>query len=215
MRLRLVAGLWPALAAAAGCLSRPAVVPQRFSIEPPSVEETRRTPGTYVISVKRVRVSPLFDGLDLLYRTGDHRLERDPYASFAAPPGDLLTGAVRGYLRIAAFARDVVEPGAGLRADLTVEVYAEEISGDLRRADDAAAVLQLRFLVMPGGAEPTRGPPLLEKEYSSRTRVARRTAEAIATAWNEGLSEIMSEFVADVEAVLAGGPTRAGGAVCR
>jgi cholesterol transport system auxiliary component len=212
MTRRILAGLLPVLTAAGGCLSKPALVPQIFSIDPPPVEKPRRSAGAYVVSVKRVQVSPLFDGRDLLYRTGEHRLERDPYASFAAPPADILTGAVRGYLGNASFALDVVEPGGEPRADLSVEVYAAEISGDLRRADDAAAVLRLRFLVMAGGAERHRAPPLFEKEYASRTRVPKRTAEAIATAWNEGLSGIMKEFVGDIEAVLARAPMPSGAA---
>lgn len=206
MRLRALGTLLPALAAAGGCLAKPAVVPQLFSIDAPAVEEARRSAGAYVVSVKRVQMSPLFEGRQFLYRTGDHRLERDPYASFAAPPGDLLTGAVRAYLRNAPFARDVVEPGGEVRPDLVVEVYASEISGDLRRPDDAAAVLRLRFLVDAGGAERHRGAPLFEKEYSSRTRLPARTADAIATAWNEGLSSVMNDFTRDVEAVLARTP---------
>ena len=209
---RALAGSLAALAVAGGCLAKPALVPQLFSLDPPAVEETRRSAGAYVVSVKKVQVAPLFEGRDLLYRTGEHRLERDPYASFAAPPGEMLTGAVRAYLRNAAFTRDVVEPGGELRADLLVEVYASEISGDLRRADDAAAVLGLRFLVMPGGAEHHRGPPLLEKEYSCRTRVPRRTADAIANAWNEGLSRVMKQFVSDVEAALPRAPPPAAAA---
>lgn len=212
---RVRAGCWPALAVAAGCLAKPALVPQMFSIDPPAVEEPRRSAGAYVVSVKKVRVSPLFDSRDLIYRTGEHRLERDPYASFAAPPGDMLTGAVRAYLRNAVFAREVVEPGGALRPDLLVEVYAAEISGDLRRTDDAAAVLTLRFLVTPGEADRHPGPPLLEKEYVSRIRLPRRSADAIATAWNQGLSGVMKEFVGDLEAVLARAPPPAAPAACR
>ena len=206
MTPRVLAGLWLALAVAGGCLAKPALVPQIFSIDAPAAEGTRRSAGGYVLSVKKVQVSPPFDGRELLYRTGEHRLERDPYASFAAPPADMLTAAVRGYLRNAGFARDVVEPGGELRADLLVEVHATEIAGDLRRADDAAAVLRLRFLVLARGAGRDRGPPLFEKEYSSRTRVERRTADAIATAWNVGLSEVMKVFVGELEAVLARAP---------
>jgi cholesterol transport system auxiliary component len=205
---RILAGCSSALVVA-GCLAKPALVPQMFSIDPPAVEEPRRSAGVYVVSVKKVQVSPPFDTRDLIYRTGEHRLERDPYASFAAPPGDMLTGAVRAYLRNAAFAREVVEPGEALRPDLLVEVYAAEISGDLRRPDDAAAVLTLRFLVTPGGADRHPGLPLLEKEYVSRIRLPRRTADAIATAWNQGLSGVMKEFVGDIEAVLARAPPSA------
>jgi cholesterol transport system auxiliary component len=212
MTPRFLAGFFPALALAGGCLAKPALVPRMFSIDPPAVEETRRSAGAYVVSVRKVQVSPLFDGRELIYRTGEHRLERDPYASFAASPGDMLTGAVRAYLRNAAFARDVVEPGGERRPDLLVEVYAAEISGDLRQTDDAAAILRLRFLVMPGGPERRGSPPLFEKEYSRRTRVPRRTADAIATAWNEELSGVMKDFMGDVEAVLARVPPPAAAA---
>lgn len=214
MTSRVLAGCWLALAVAGGCLAKPALAPQLFSIDPPAIEEPRRSAGAYVVSVK-VQVSPPFGGRDLVYRTGEHRLERDPYASFAAPPGDMLTGAVRAYLRNAAFARDVVEPGGELRPDLLVEVYAAEISGDLRKADDAAAVLRLRFLVIPGRADRHPCPPLLEKEYASRIRLPRRTADAIATAWNLGLSAVMKEFVGEIEAVLARAPPPAAAAACR
>jgi hypothetical protein len=199
------------LVEAAGCLSRPALVPQVFSIDPPPAEKDRA--GKYVVSVRRVEVSPQFAGREFLYRTGEHRLERDPYASFAAAPADMLTAAVRGYLRNASFALDVVEPGGEPPADLVVEVYATELSGDLRQTEDAAAVLTLRFLVLAPRGERRRGRPLLEKEYSSRTRIAKRTADAIATGWNEGLSTVMKEFLRDIEVVLAEAPVPAGAAV--
>ena len=251
MTARLLAGCLTAVAVAGGCLAKPALVPQLFSIDPPAVEEPRRSAGAYVVSVKKVQVAPLFEGRDLIYRTGEHRLERDPYASFAAPPSDMLTGAVRAYLRNAAFAREVVEPGGALRPDLLIEVYAAEISGDLRRADDAAAVLRLRVLVIPGGGAGTSplpravalathdrasthyeealaerglipggsdrhpGPPLLDKEYASRIRLPRRTADAIATAWNQGLSAVMKELVDDLQAVLARAPPPAAAAAGR
>ena len=215
MTSRALAGLVPALALAGGCLAKPALVPELFSIDAPATQEPRSAAGAFVVAVKKVEVAPAFDGRALVYRTGEHRLERDPYASFAAPPGDLLTGAVRGYLRNAAFARDVVEQGGAPRADLLVEVHAAEISGDLRQADHAAAILRLRFLVTAGVTDRPRGEPLLEKEYTRRAPVPRRTAEAIATGWNEELSGVMTEFVGDVEAALARAPPPAAPAAPR
>jgi len=216
MTSRALAGLVPALALAGGCLAKPALVPELFSIDAPATQEPRSAAGAFVVAVKKVEVAPAFDGRALVYRTGEHRLERDPYASFAAPPGDLLTGAVRGYLRNAPFARDVVEQGGAPRVDLlVVEVLADEISGDLRPADHAAAILRLRFLVTAGGAGQPRGEPLLEKEYARRAPVPRRTAQAIATGWNEELSGVMTEFVGDVEAALARAPPPAAPAAPR
>ena len=138
-----------------------------------------------------------------MYRTGDHELERDPYASFAAPPAHMLTAAIRQYLRDARCVRDVVEPGDELPADLLVEVHASELSGDFRRKDDAAGVLGLEFLVLPapGSADPV---PLLRKEYFRRKRIPSRSA--VVVAWNQALSEVMQDFLADLEVALAREP---------
>ncbi len=196
-----------ALAAMGGCLSKPALVTELFSIDPPAPREGPLSSGARVLCLRRVEVASQFDGKGLLYRTGDHRLERDPYASFAAPPGDMLTAAIREYLRNAAFVRDVVEPGGEVAPDLLVEVYASELSGDLRRADEAAGVLSLQFLVVSAAGPGAPMPPLLRKEYSRRTRLPRRTADAVVAAWNQGLAEIMRDFLGDLEAVLERTPS--------
>ena len=194
-----------ALAAACGCLAKPALVSQTFSIDPPPPRDAARSQPATVISLKKVDVAPQFDGKSLLYRTGDHELERDPYASFAAPPADMLTAAIRQYLRDARCVRDVVEPGDELPADLLVEVHASELSGDFRRKDDAAGVLGLEFLVLsaPGSADPV---PLLRREYLRRKRIPSRSAAAVVVAWNQALSEVMQDFLADLEVALAREP---------
>lgn len=192
------------LVAAGGCLAKPALVEQTFSIDPPPPRELSRSRIAPVVSLRRVEVAPQFDGKSLLYRTADHELERDPYASFAAPPGEMLTAAIREYLRNASCVRDVVEPGSELPADLVVEVYASEIAGDFRPSASAAGVLTLQFLVLPAriASEPA---PLLRREYSRRTPVPRRSADAVVGAWNQALSQVMQDFLRDLEAAVARG----------
>ncbi len=204
-------GATAVLALVAGaCLAKPALVAHAYSIDPPPPLQAPRSPLARVISLRRVEVVSQFDGKSLLYRTGDHELERDPYASFAAPPGDMLTAAVREYLRNASFVRDVVEPGDELPADLVVEVYASELSGDFRRPGDAAGVLRLEFRVLQARGGPDV--PLLRKEYSRREAIPRRTADALVAAWNRGLSDVMREFLGDLEGTLAAAPPSAGAA---
>jgi len=98
-----------------------------------------------------------------------------------------------------------VEPGDELPADLLVEVHASELSGDFRRKDDAAGVLGLEFLVLsaPGSADPV---PLLRREYLRRKRIPSRSAAAVVVAWNQALSEVMQDFLADLEVALAREP---------
>jgi uncharacterized lipoprotein YmbA len=186
--------------AAAGCLSRPAMVHQSFSIDPPAARSAPSA-GSVVLALARVDVAPPYSGQALVYRTGEHAVERDPYARFAAPPGWLLTVAIRGYLANADFVRDVVAPGDRTRSVATVEVAVSEMAGELR-GSGSSAVLTLRFRVVsnPGGAY--EASEILLKTYSQTVPVPRATAQEVVGAWNRGLANIMAEFQADLQTAL-------------
>ena len=190
-----------AVLASTGCLFRPAMVPQSFSIDPPA-PQSMGSPGGVVLALTRVEVAPPYSGQSLVYRTAEHGLGRDPYARFVAPPGWLLTAAIRGYLLNADFVRDVAAPGAGARSQAVVEVAVSKLEGELRTGGPSA-VLTLRFRVFsdPGRAD---GPSeILLKTYSKTIPISRSTAEDVVNGWNRGLAEIMAEFQTDLRGSLA------------
>jgi len=190
-----------ALLAATSCLFRPTIVSQSFSIDPPA-PQSAAAPGGVILALARVEVAPPYSGQALVYRTGEHGLGHDPYARFAAPPGWLLTAAIRGFLMNADFVRDVVAPGAGTRSQATVEVAVSKLEGDLRPGD-SSAVLTLRFHVFsdPDGV---RGlSEILLKTYLKTIPIPRSTAKDVVNGWNQGLAEIMAEFQTDLRASLA------------
>ena len=190
-----------ALLVATGCLSRPAMVSQSFSIDPPAPQSTG-SPGGVVLALARVDVAPPYSGMSFVYRTGEHGLGRDPYARFAAPPAWLLTAAIRGYLMNADFVRDVVAPGTGTRSQATVEVAVSKLEGELRPGGSSAVLtLRLRVFSDPGG---TDGPSeILLKTYSKTIPISRSTAKDVVNGWHQGLAEIMAEFQADLRGFLA------------
>ena len=190
-----------ALSAATGCLSRPAMVSQSFSIDPPAPQSTG-SQGGVVLALARVEVAPPYSGMSFVYRTGEHGLGRDPYARFAAPPGWLLTAAIRGYLMNADFVRDVVAPGAGTGSQATIEVSVSKLEGELG-PNGSAAVLTLRFRVF-ADRDSARGPSeILLKTYSKTIPISRSTAKDVVNGWHQGLAEIMAEFQADLRGFLA------------
>jgi len=196
-----------------GCLSRPAVVPKIFSLDGPVTPGAPPDEEGPVLELRPVHVSAELDGPQLLYRLEGHRLERDPYAALAAPPGEELTQAIHQHLRSAGVARSVVEAGSAVPADWVVEVRAIDLAGDFTRPENPSGVLVLQFRVRSavGG-----GAPILEKIYQSRRRLPRRTASAIVAAWNDGLAEIMNSFASDLLGALSeyrlggGRPDRSG-----
>lgn len=213
MTRKVLTGIAALATGACVSLWRPPLAPQVFSIDPPTGGGAPSAAGAYVIGLRRVELAPQLDDTDLLYRTGEHRLERDPYANFAASLGAMLTEAIRGYLRNAHFVRDVVEPGGELPADLLVEIYASDVSGDFSQPEAPAAVMSLRVLVLP--AHTAGQPALLGKEYSRRTRLPRRAADALVAAWNQELADIMRQFQGDLETAVARASSDSGGACGR
>jgi uncharacterized lipoprotein YmbA len=205
MKPSAVAGLAAVLAAMSGCLSKPALVPQLFSIDPPAERTASPAPGARVICLRDVEMAPQFDHTDLLYRTREHRLESDPLARFAAPPGAMLTDSVRAHLLNASFIRDVVSRGDPAPVDAIVETRATELSADLTAATDAAALMTLEFVVSPG-PESTAPESVFRKQYARRARLSRRTAGALVDAWNLEVADIMHDFLHDLEAFLASAP---------
>jgi cholesterol transport system auxiliary component len=200
-------GIFRAFAAVAvalgstSCLSGPALAPRTFSIEPPAPRSVAST-GSVVLAVSRVDVAQPYSGQSLIYSTGEHSFQRDPYARFVAPPAALLTAAIRGYLGNADFVRDVVAPGDNHLGVATVEVMVNKMQGELR-SGGSAAVLTMRIRVRSGPAS-TQGPrEILLKNYTATIPVARATAQEVVNAWNRGLEDIMTEFQSDLRSSLA------------
>ena len=195
-----------AAALAAGCVSKAPLTVQQFTIDPPPYASVVDRDGAAIVSLARVRVAPPYAGTAFVYRMSAHRIERDPYATFAAPPGWMLTAALRGYLRNADFIRDVVEPGGELPVRMAIEVDATELCADLPDGGAAAVLLTLQFHVYspPVGITPQK--EILRKTYAGSRPLAERDADAIADAWNEELSEIASQFLADLQPLLLPAP---------
>jgi ABC-type uncharacterized transport system auxiliary subunit len=186
----------------AACASKLPQAPRTFTIDPPPVRAVPPAGATRVVSLRRADIAPAYAGVELVYRVGVHGVERDPYASFAAPPSWLVTSAMRGYLRNADFVRDVVVPGEGIPVDAEIEPNVLELAGDFTNESEPEAVLTIHFRVVApgiGAAPPTE---ILLKAYTKRRPLTRRTAAAVVEAWNLALADVMADFIADLKAAL-------------
>ncbi len=185
-----------------GCASKASPPVQTYTLDPPVPSVAVDRAGAVVVSLARVRVAPPYAGTSFVYRMGGHRIERDPYAAFAAPPGWMLTSAIRGYIRHADFIRDVVEPGSEVPVVLLIEAEANELCADLPEGGEATAKLTLQFRVFAPASGTTPERELLRKTYARSQPLAARDSAAIAEAWNRELSEIADAFLADLRPLL-------------
>jgi cholesterol transport system auxiliary component len=184
------------------CVSKPYAGSQIFSIDPPPLTTKTLAPGALVVSVDRVEVAPEFASRSLTYRTGPHSFERDPYGVLAASPRELVLGLLRSSLNNADFVRDTVETGGPVLPDVLVEAYVSDLEGDFTVTDKPVAVVGVEVVVLNLPAPPDPVVPLLRKAYIRRLPLAEKSAVAVANAWNQGLTEIVAEFVTDMRAAL-------------
>jgi hypothetical protein len=175
-------------------------VPQLFTIDTPPEHIASSDSHRCAVVVRRVSVTPPFDGRELVYRTGPHQLERDPYARLAATPAALLADAVREYLGEAGFIRKVGETREVRAPELVMDVEVRELSGDFVRPEQPAAVIAIAFEVSASGAVGS----LFRKVYVRRSALPHRTANAVVTAWNDAFADLLGELARDLDAALSG-----------
>ncbi len=185
-------------AGALSCLSRQALVPQLFTLDPPTERAASPAGRGRAVVVRRVTVAAPFEGRELVYRTGAYRFERDPYATLVAPPAALLADAVREHLGQAGFVRGAADPNEAPAPALPMDVELRELSGDFVHPERPAAVIVVAFEVRPAGD----ASPIFRKVYTRRTVLSRRTADAVVTAWNAELADVLGELERDLDAAL-------------
>lgn len=188
------------------CASKLARNPQTFTIDAPAPGLVPAAAATRVLSLRRVESAPTYAGSELVYRLAEHGIERDPYASLAAPPSEEFTAAIRGYLRGASFVRDVVAPSEGVPVAAAIEPALSELCGDFSNPAEPAAVLTLHFRVLSPASGARLAREILLKTYTRRVPLSQRTASAVVAAWNGALREIMGEFLTDLQGVLPATP---------
>jgi len=182
---------------AAGCLSRPALVRQDFVLQTPPIARPAPSPVGGVLALTSCDISPPFAGQALVYRIGPNAFETDPYAGFLVTPDKTAAIAIRTWLSRSGLFASVVKPGSSMPFDQFLEVYVDELYGDLQQPAHPQAVLSLSFVL--GNSRKGNGAQVLfQKEYSRHLPVAHDTAAAIVAGWNQALGEIMSKFASDL-----------------
>ena len=179
-----------------GCLSRPALKTQTFSFGTPAINATNLVAGQPVLGIKKLEAGSPHEGRSLVYRTGDFTYVRDPYALFLDAPEQELLAPVRTGLSSGGDFSAVTGTGGVLKPDVLVEIQVSQLFGDFRESDKAKAVLTMRFSFCTA-TNGMVGQPLFQKEYSRSIPLDAPSAAALMKGWNEALTEILGDVLAD------------------
>jgi ABC-type uncharacterized transport system auxiliary subunit len=179
-----------------GCLARPHLDQQSFIFAPPPPSAAKTAPGSRVLGIRTLQVAAAFESRAFVCRTGEFSYESDPYAEFKIPPAEALVSPICGWVRNAGVFSAVTEAGSALKADTLVEIHVSQLYGDFRPAQQATAVLAMRFVFFdaPHG---NPGKVILQQEYTRAIPLKARTAAALIESWNQALAQILESAMQD------------------
>ncbi len=183
------------LLAATGCggMSKPAVTKRYYDIGPIRMAEAQASNGE-VLTVRRLRVSPMNAGREMVYKTSDTGFSSDFYHAYFIPPADMLSQALQRWLHASGLYEHVVETASLVRGDLVLEGNVVALYGDFTEGGFAVAEVQF-FLLDEGGAEIG---VVLSQDYVKRIKLKRETPQALAQGLKQAIFEIFSELEADL-----------------
>jgi ABC-type uncharacterized transport system auxiliary subunit len=188
-----------------GCLARPPLEMQSFIFALPPGSTVGAEAGNHVVRIRSLQVAPAFDGKAFVYRTGEFSYIRDPYANFMTIPADGLIAPICSRWRDTGAFHAVTETGSALKPDTLVEVHVNQLYGDFRPSDKAAAVLTIRFVFF----DAPKGIPqkvIMQQEYSRSIPLKERTATALIDGWNQALAQILDSAAQDFQRADASAP---------
>jgi cholesterol transport system auxiliary component len=181
---------------AAGCLGLSRAYPEKryFALEAPPRGAAKGAPESGVLRVNPFRVGPLYEGNELVHRSGEVEYESDFYNEWFVPPGPMLTRAFEDWMGTAGVFEHVIPAGASVDATAAMGGLVTALHGDYRE-EAARAVLGVDVYVVSGEDSPRI---ILQNGYSKEVAIPNRSAEALARGLNEALRLLLVDLEADL-----------------
>lgn len=180
-----------------GCLNLNKSYPEKRSFVLDVASEARPVAqdATAVLKVGKFRMSPLFVGRTMVYRTGELQYENDFYNEWFISPGSLLTQQVHGWLSKTGRFRFVLMGTNHIDPTHTLEGSVTEFYGDYRQAGSPKAVLSLELHLLE---ETKERQVVLQRTYRHEVSLADRSPDALAGGLTEALRLSLSDFDKDL-----------------
>jgi len=198
MRFKHVIVVGVAVIVSACSIGRSIPTATTYSIEPsPAALAIPKPPHPERLRVERVRVAAAYDRTALVYRLNAVRYVSDPYHTFLADPGPMLSNRIAEWLAAAGLFKAVDAPGGAAPAPWVLEATVTELYGDFEAGgDNPAAVMSIRFTIIDEGS--ARPKVAYERSLSRRVPVSRAAPEALVSGYGMALADILTQFATDL-----------------
>jgi cholesterol transport system auxiliary component len=148
------------------------------------------------LKVRRFRVSPRYEGVELVTRKSDLQYESDFYNAFFVPPASMLAEEVREWMERSGPFEHVLDFSSHVDATHVLEASVASLYADAVDPAAPKAVIEIQFFVI----DDRQVPPAIafRKDYRKEAALKEATADAVVRGWSAGLAQILAEFEGDL-----------------
>ncbi len=197
--LILTFGIFILFSLSIGCvnLEKSYIEKHYFALDSSPAEDIASPDTGKVITVRRLRVSPKYEGKGLVYRLGELSYESDYYNEFFISPVSMFTEEIRKRLAGSGLFKNVVDPSSLLDSTYILEGAVTTLYGDYRVSTAPKAVMEIQFLLL---RETDISPEIvLQRQYQKEEPLNGNTPDALVKSWNTAFNQILTEFENDLK----------------
>ena len=197
--LKLTIGIFILLSLSIGCinLERGYIEKHYFTLDSSPAKDISSPDTGKVLTVRRLRVSPKYEGKGLVYRLKERSYESDFYNEFFISPVSMLTEEIHKRLAGSGLFKHVVDPSSLLDSAYILEGAVTALYGDYRVSTAPKAVMEFQFFLLH---ETDSNPKIIfQSQYHKEEPLNGNTPDALVNSWNTAFNHILTEFETDLK----------------
>ena len=149
-----------------------------------------------ILKIRKLRISPRFEGTEIVYRSGEAHYQSDFYNEWFIAPSAMVTQQLQSWLTHARLFQHVVDTSSSLEAGYLLEGTVNALYGDLRRNGSPKAVFTMQIVLIRD--RPAHEEIVFRREYQEVTDVADSSPDALIRGWNDGLRHSLMTLEEDL-----------------
>jgi cholesterol transport system auxiliary component len=197
--LKLTIGIFILFSLSTGCinLERSYIEKHHFVLDSSPAEDISSPDTGKVITVRRIRVSPKYEGKGLVYRLGELSYESDFYNEFFISPVSMFTEEIRKRLAGSGLFKHVVDPSSLLDAPYILEGAVTALYGDYRVSTAPKAVMEIQFFLLQETDSNLK--IIFQSQHHKEEPFKGNTPDGLIKSWNTDFHQILTEFENDLK----------------
>jgi len=198
LRELFIKGMFLFLVLCAGCTSvdKQPLEKQKYSLEVNRGGEMSSGTAAGVLKVRRFRASSSFEGIGLVYRTGEVSYESDFYNEFLSSPASIVTEIVQKRLEESRVFENVTDETSIVESMYVLEGKVVALYGDYVNTDKPSAVVEILFSVINNKIK--KDSMVFQKSYRVSEGIDSRRPADLVRGYNRCLEKILTELENDL-----------------